>query len=75
MPENKNIKRENFIRISENRVSKILVLFDQLKNLRNKSFYEYDNDDIERIFYEIEKEMQNTKEILIRENNKKRFEL
>lgn len=75
MPENKNIKRENFIRISENRVSKILVLFDQLKNLRNKSFYEYDNDDIERIFYEIEKEMQNTKEILVRENNKKRFEL
>ena len=72
-------KKNNFKRISENRVSKILILFEQLTNLTNTSFYEYDNEDIEKIFNTIEKEMKKTKKILLESNsgvkNKKRFEL
>lgn len=77
MTEKKNIKRENFIRISESRVSKIIILFEQLINLNNSSFYEYSEEDVEKIFSTIEKEMKKSKEILLKSKNKKgtRFEL
>lgn len=72
-------KKENFKRISENRVSKILVLLSQLTNLSNSSYYEYSDEDIEKIFYAIEKETKKTKEMLLRGKNnrkrQKRFEL
>lgn len=72
-------KKENFKRISENRVSKILVLLSQLTNLSNSSYYEYTDDDIEKIFTAIEEETQKSKEMLLKgKNNKKRqkrFEL
>ncbi len=77
MTEKKNIKRENFIRISESRVSKIIILFEQLTNLNNSSFYEYSEEDVEKIFFTIEKEMKKSKEILLKSKKKKstRFEL
>lgn len=71
-------KKENFKRIAENRVNKILALYKQLENLSNTSFYEYNNDQIEKIFMTLENELKTTKEKLIKENkekNKKRFEL
>lgn len=71
-------KKENFKRIAENRVNKILTLYKQLENLSNTSFYEYTNDQIEKIFEILEKELKSTKEKLIKENKekgKKRFEL
>ena len=72
-------KKENFKRISENRVSKILVLLSQLTNLSNSSYYEYTDDDIEKIFTAIEEETKKSKEMLLKgKNNKKRqkrFEL
>lgn len=72
-------KKENFKRISENRVSKILVLLFQLTNLSNSSYYEYTDEDIEKIFAAIEKETKKSKEMLLKgKNNKKRqkrFEL
>lgn len=71
-------KKENFKRIAENRVNKILVLYKQLENLSNTSFYEYTNDQIEKIFEILESELKATKEKLIKENkekSKKRFEL
>lgn len=76
----KNIseKKKNFIRISENRVNKILVLFNQLKNLTNKSFYEYSGDDIEEMFSTLQAEMDATKKTLLNDKNsgnRKRFEL
>ena len=74
-----NNKRDNFKRISENRVSKILVLLSQLTNLTNTSFYEYTDDDITKIFDTLEKEMKKSKDILLKTNDKnkknKRFEL
>lgn len=72
-------KKDNFKRISENRVSKILVLLSQLTNLSNSSYYEYTDEDIEKIFLAIEKETKKSKELLLKgKNNKKRqkrFEL
>ena len=72
-------KKENFKRISENRVSKILVLLSQLTNLSNSSYYEYTDEDIEKIFAAIKKETKKSKEMLLKgKNNKKRqkrFEL
>lgn len=71
-------KKENFKRIAENRVNKILVLYKQLENLSNTSFYEYTNDQIEKIFEILESELKTTKEKLIKDNkekSKKRFEL
>lgn len=65
-------KRENFKRISENRVSKILTLLSQLTNLSNSSFYEYNDEDIEKIFEAIKSEAQKSKELLLRSNDKKR---
>lgn len=71
-------KKENFKRIAENRVNKILTSYKQLENLSNTSFYEYTNDQIEKIFETLEAELKTTKEKLIKENKekgKKRFEL
>lgn len=72
-------KKENFKRISENRVSKILVLLSQLTNLNNSSYYEYTDEDIEKIFSVIEEETKKSKAMLLKgKNNKKRqkrFEL
>ena len=72
-------KRDNFKRISENRVSKILVLLSQLTNLTNTSFYEYTDEDIIKIFDTLEEEMKKSKDNLLRINDKnkknKRFEL
>lgn len=77
MAEKKNIKRENFVRISESRVSKIIILFEQLTNLNNSSFYEYSDEDVEKIFSTLENEMKKSKDILLKSNKKKktRFEL
>ena len=71
-------KAQNFKRISENRVKKILVLFEQLKNLTNHSFYEYSNNDINKMFSLLKKELEKTENILLDANDpnkKKRFKL
>ncbi|MCR4661532.1 MAG: hypothetical protein K5765_05980 [Clostridia bacterium] len=72
-------KKDNFKRISENRVSKILQLLSQLTNLSNSSFYEYSDEDIIKIFETIDSESTKAKEFLLKSNDKKkknkRFEL
>ena len=65
-------KRDNFKRISENRVSKILTLLSQLTNLSNSSFYEYTDEEIEKIFDAISTEVAKSKEMLLKSNDKKR---
>ena len=65
------IKKYNFKRISENRVSKILALFSQLRNLTNLSFYEYTNEEILRMFILIDDESKKTREKLLEANNRK----
>lgn len=70
-------KRENFKRIAENRTNKIIDLISKLHNLSNSSFYEYTDEQIDSIFFAIQKELDKQKKQFIKEKgkNKKRFEL
>ena len=69
-------KRQNFIRISNNRVQKIVILLNQLTNLTNTSFYEYTNEDIEKLCAEIEAETAKAKKrLLLNKKNVKKKEI
>lgn len=68
-------KKQNFKRISENRVSKIITLLNQLTNLTNSSFYEYTNEEIETIFAEIDQASQKSKKILLSKKDNKKTEI
>ena len=58
---NNNIKRERFIRIVESRVNKILYNLDNLGKCSNKRNYEYSEEDVRRIFREIERKVKETR--------------
>lgn len=66
-----NCKKDNFKRIAENRVNKILNLYKQLENLNNTSFYEYTDEQINKMFDILETELNNTKQYFINERNRK----
>lgn len=50
-------KRERFVRIAENRTNKIIDMMRLLGNCSNKSNYDYSDDDINKIFNTLEKEL------------------
>jgi len=69
-------KQENFKRIAENRVNKIIDMISKLENLNNTSFYEYSDEQMENIFKAIQKELDKQKELFNKsKKSKKRFEL
>ena len=71
-----NAKQENFKRIAESRVNKIIEMISKLENLNNTSFYEYSDEQMNNVFNAIQKELDKQKEIFKKnKNNKKRFEL
>lgn len=72
-----NIKQENFKRIANNRVNKIVDLISKLHNLSNTSFYEYTDDQIDEIFNLIQNELDKQKELFDKDKKKgqKRVEL
>lgn len=47
-------KKERFKRLAEARTEKILDMIELLGNLSNGSFYEYTNEQVEKIFNAIE---------------------
>jgi hypothetical protein len=49
-----SIKKENFKRIAENRTNKILAMIELLGNISNTSFYEFTDQEIEKIFTTIQ---------------------
>ncbi len=57
-----NIKEENFKRIANTRVSKIIEAISKLRNLSNKSFYEYTDKEIDEIFKKIQEELDKEKD-------------
>ena len=59
-----NAKQENFKRIAENRVNKIIDMISKLENLNNTSFYEYSDEQMENIFKAIQKELDKQKEFV-----------
>lgn len=64
-------KAEKFKRIAENRTNRIIDLIRVLGNLSNTSNYEYTLEEVEQIFKTIERELDNTKDQFIFENEKK----
>lgn len=71
-----NTKKENFKRIAENRVNKIIDMISKLENLNNTSFYQYDDEQIEEIFKAIQKELDRQKAIFKKSKKQnKKFEL
>ena len=72
-----NIKQENFKRIANNRVNKIVDLISKLHNLSNTSFYEYTDEQINEIFNLIQNELDKQKQLFEKDKKKgqKRVEL
>ncbi len=72
-----NNKKDNFKRIAEKRTNKVIESISKLQNLTNTSFYEYSYEQIDAIFEEIQKELDNQKRIFEndKKKGKKRFEL
>lgn len=63
-------RKENFKRIAESRTNKIIDLIQLLGNLKNKSFYDYTDDQIAQIFEIIENELQTQKKLFFEKENK-----
>ena len=67
-----NEKRENFNRISQNRVNKIIDSISKLSNLTNTSFYEHDDKQIIDLFNSIQNELDKQKKVFLEQKNKKK---
>ena len=65
-----NVKRENFKRIADNRVNKIVDLISKLHNLSNTSFYEYTDEQIDEMFNLIQNELDKQRQLF--DNDKKK---
>jgi hypothetical protein len=61
-------KRENFKRIAEQRVNKVINMIRLVGNLANKRNYDYDDDDAMRIITVIEFELKKAKEAFKKES-------
>lgn len=58
---NSETKREKFVRLTEYRVNQVLDGLRKIGNLSDKRNYEYDSDDVEKIFTALSKELSKTK--------------
>lgn len=58
---NNNVKRDRFIRIVESRVNKILLNLDNLGKCSNRRNYEYSEEEVRRIFREIQRKVKETR--------------
>ena len=61
-----NKMRENFVRLAEARTNKTLKMLSMIGNLSNRSNYQYEAKDVEKIFAALDDQMR---------RNRKRFEL
>jgi hypothetical protein len=59
-PVKDNAKRERFVRVVESRVNKILSNLDNLGKCSNKRNYEYSEEEVRKIFREIEHKVRET---------------
>lgn len=66
----KNLKRNRFEKVASNRVQRILDTLVLLQNCSNRNNYEYDENDVNRMFTEISKKLRETKAVYINELSK-----
>ncbi len=72
----KETKRERFVRLAEARTNKIIEMLKLLGNCSNTGSYEYTDEDVRKIFGEIEKEVKNSKSrFLSNDTSDKKFKL
>jgi len=71
---NNELKEDKFIRIAESRTHKILYYIRLLGNCANKNSYSYTNNQVNKIFHTIEKELAIEKE-KFKENKSINFKL
>ena len=69
--EEKETKREKFVRLAESRTNKILNILQLLGNCANTNTYDYTQKDVEKIFAAIESEVKETKKKFNKIENKK----
>lgn len=69
------IKQQNFKRIAENRINKIVDLISKLHNLSNSSFYEFTDEQIDKMFDIIQKELDKQKEEFKKKRKNRKIEL
>jgi hypothetical protein len=71
--ENKEDRKERFLRIATNRTNEVLEKLRILGNCYNKSSYDYNEEDINKIFSAIDKTIKETKARFIIKKKKKKF--
>ena len=54
-------KNENFLRLSKERVNKVIDAIERLENLSNKNLYSYTDEQVERMFMAIEDSLESAK--------------
>jgi hypothetical protein len=70
-----NQRRERFKRLAEYRTNEVLKRLKVLGNCANRSAYKYSEDDINKIFSEIEKTVKDTKAKFSFSKKNKKFTL
>ncbi len=72
----KETKRERFVRLAEARTNKIIEMLKLLGNCSNTGSYEYSDEDVKKIFGEIERETRNARSrFMSTDVNGKKFKL
>jgi len=71
--ENKEGRKERFLRVATNRTNEVLEKLRILGNCYNKSSYDYNEEDINKIFSAINKAIKETKSRFINKKKKKKF--
>ena len=76
IPKTGETRRTRFVRIAEGRVNRILEGLESLGKCSNRSNYDYSEEDVKKIFNEIEKKVKDIRNIFQGvSKNKQRFKL
>ncbi len=74
--QNVDMKRQRFIKIVERRVNRILDSLDSLGKCSNRKNYDYDDEEVRKIFREIERKVREVKiQFQGKGENRQRFRL
>ncbi|MCY4216040.1 MAG: hypothetical protein OXC92_03520 [Flavobacteriaceae bacterium] len=66
-------KKERFETVAAKRVDKIITFIRLLRKCSNKTSYEFNSDQIEFMFNEMERELEETKSYFLKEPKKDKF--
>ena len=70
-----NKRRENFKRLAEARTNQVLKKLKVLGNCSNRSSYDYSEEEVNKIFSEVEKKIREVKAKFTFPNRQKEFKL